>query len=266
MSAPHAFTVAHDGIGMHVLAAGKGVPVLLVHGFGSSSDTWYFNTKPLSQRFRVYAMDLPGFGRSSKVAPPGFLPFYAEWLLRLLDLNGHAKAHLVGSSMGGAICLQFALSYPGRLDRLTLVDPVGLGMEAGGEILRAIVDARTEEDVRAAYASCVHDASLPTPEAVQRIFGVRQQPGAVGALRDVGSQLFRDCEFLVDFRSRLAEIGARTLVVWGREDRVVPVSHLNAASDMPRVQTHIFESCGHVPHFEVSEAFNTLLFEFLTSP
>lgn len=266
MSGAHAFTIEHDGIRMHVLAMGQGEPVLLVHGFGASSDGWYFNTKPLAQRFRVYAMDLPGFGRSSKVSRPGFLPFLTEWLVRLLDLNGHASAHVVGSSMGGAIALQFALSYPERLQRLTLVDPAGLGAEVNGACLHAIVEARTPEDVHAAYAPCFHNPAYPLPDMVQRIDRIRQEPGAIQALRDVGSQLFRGDDALVDFRPRLSSIRARTLVVWGREDRVIPVSHLEAARAIPNVRTHVFDGCGHVPHFELSEAFNMLLFEFLTSP
>lgn len=266
MSGAHSFTIEHDGIRMHVLALGQGEPVLLVHGFGASADGWYFNTKPLSQRFRVYAMDLPGFGRSSKVSRPGFLPFLTEWLVRLLDLNGHAGAHLVGSSMGGAIALQFALSHPERLHRLTLVDPVGLGPEVNGACLRAITEARTADEVRAAYAPCFHNPVYPLPEMVQRIDSVRQEPGAIQVLRDVGSQLFRGDDTLVDFRPRLPGVRARTLVVWGREDRVIPVRHLEAARAIPDVRTHVFDACGHVPHFEQSEGFNTLLFEFLTSP
>ena len=71
MSAKHSFTIVHDDMQMNVLALGQGDPVLLIHGFAGGADSWYFNTRPLSQRFLVYAMDLPGFGRSSKVARPG---------------------------------------------------------------------------------------------------------------------------------------------------------------------------------------------------
>ena len=73
-------------------------------------------------------------------------------------------------------------------------------------------------------------------------------------------------EALVDFRPRLNAIRARTLVVWGREDRLIPMSHLDHAHAIPNVRTHTFEDCGHIPQVEMSEAFNNLLLEFLTSP
>jgi pyruvate dehydrogenase E2 component (dihydrolipoamide acetyltransferase) len=266
MSAKHSFTIVHDDIQMNVLAMGQGDPVLFIHGFAGGADSWYFNTRPLSQRFLVYAMDLPGFGRSSKVARPEFLVFFSEWLVRLLDLNGHAGAHVVGNSMGGAVALNLALAHPDRVQRLVLVDPVGLGPHLNEGSLRAIIESQTVEEVRAALAPLFHNLNLLTPEMVDRLYRYKQDPDVSSVLRELGSQLVRGGEALVDFRPRLNAIRARTLVMWGREDRLIPVSHLDHAHAIPNVRTHIFENCGHIPQVEMSEVFNNLLFEFLTSP
>jgi pyruvate dehydrogenase E2 component (dihydrolipoamide acetyltransferase) len=249
-----------------VLAMGQGEPVLFIHGFGGSADSWYYNTRPLSQRFRVYAMDLPGFGRSSKVARPGFLAFFAEWLVHLLDLNGHARAHVVGNSMGGAISLHLALAHADRVQRLVLVDPAGLGTELNEDVLRAMTETRTEMDARAALAPVFHNEALLSAPMVDRLYRYKQEPGTTEVLREVGSQLVRGGEALVDFRPRLRDIRAPTLVVWGREDRLIPSSHIESAAAIPNVRTHVFEGCGHIPQVEMAEPFNNLLFEFLTSP
>ena len=266
MSAKHSFTIVHDDMQMNVLAMGQGDPVLFIHGFAGGADSWYFNTRPLSQRFLGYAMDLPGFGRSSKVTRPGFLAFFSEWLVRLLDLNGHAGAHVVGNSMGGAVALNLALAHPDRVQRLVLVDPVGLGPHLDEDFLRAIIESQTVDEVRAALAPFFHNLNLLTPEMVDRLYRYKQDPDVSSVLRELGSQLVRGSEALVDFRPRLNAIRARTLVMWGGEDRLIPVSHLDHAHAIPDVRTHIFENCGHIPQVEMSEAFNNLLFEFLTSP
>src|SRR5262245_32022643 len=126
--------------------------------------------------------------------------------------------------------------------------------------------SRTVDEVRAALAPLFHNLALVTPEMVDRLYRYKQEPDVTSVLQELGSQLVRDGEALVDFQPRLNAIRARTLVVWGREDRLIPVSHLDHVQAIPNVRTHIFEDCGHIPQVEMSEAFNNLLMEFLTSP
>jgi 4,5:9,10-diseco-3-hydroxy-5,9,17-trioxoandrosta-1(10),2-diene-4-oate hydrolase len=104
------------------------------------------------------------------------------------------------------------------------------------------------------------------PEIVERFLRYKRQPGTQAVMEQVGAQLAAMRGGAVDFLPRLPSVRARTLVVWGREDRVLPAAHAENARAIPGARIHIFDGCGHVPQLEAAEAFNMLLFEFLTNP
>jgi len=119
-----------DGLRVHALASGEdGSPVLLLHGGGidSADFTYRFAIGPLSQEHRVFAPDWPGFGRIDKPQVEYTVPFFIDFLGRLLDALGLERTSLVGLSMGGAAALGFALRSPDRVEKLVLVDSYGLG-------------------------------------------------------------------------------------------------------------------------------------------
>lgn len=257
------FRLETEGIRMDVLALGQGAPVLLIHGFTASKEAWFFNYDAFAAQHYVLAMDLPGYGQSTKVAPPDPIPFYAEWLVRLLDYQGHASAHVVGSSMGGAVAMQLALSHPKRVRKLVLVDALGLGSNPDGAMLERLIGAHTREEVVALMERVVFDPKMVLPQAVERSLHYRQTPGVSDLLRRVGSKLSDGTRALVDFRPRLKEIAAPTLVVWGKEDRLIPAQHAEAARAIPNVRIHLFDKCGHLPQLEHAQAFNALVTGFL---
>ncbi|MBI2935631.1 MAG: alpha/beta fold hydrolase, partial [Chloroflexi bacterium] len=116
-----------DGIRVHCIVAGRGEPVVLLHGLGASHIAWRDNIGPLSRRYAVYALDLPGHGDSAKPPLTYALPEGSSFLSSLLDTLRLDRAHLVGNSLGGMIALQFALDHPERVTKLVLADPAGLG-------------------------------------------------------------------------------------------------------------------------------------------
>lgn len=258
--------VEADGVKMDAVAMGHGDPVLLVHGFTSSKEVWFFNMEPLAGKFRVLAMDLPGHGTSTKVAPDNFLSFCSDFLARLLDRQRIEAAHVVGNSMGGAVAMQMALSHPKRVRKLVLVDALGMGTDVPAGVLDKYVETSTREEVRAMLTQVVHDPKHVLPQAVERSYLYRQEPGVKELLAKIAAQFRAGTAGAVDFRPRFKELRLPVLVVWGREDRSLPVRHADAAHAMPNAQIHIFERCGHLPQLEHAAEFNALVTQFLQQP
>ncbi len=124
-----------DGLRIHYLEAGEGnEPVLLLHGGGydSVSLSYKHSIGPISEHYRVFAPDWPGYGQSDKPEMQYSTEYYVGFLGRLMEALGLEKANLVGISMGGAISLGFALWSPHKVERLVLVDSHGLGGEVPG--------------------------------------------------------------------------------------------------------------------------------------
>ncbi|MDH4209682.1 MAG: alpha/beta fold hydrolase, partial [Anaerolineae bacterium] len=118
-----------DGRCIRYWGEGTGENVLLVHGLACSIEFWRYNVGPLAAQYRVYAMDLPGCGRSDKLVPEFSLAYGASFLGGFMDALGINGATLVGHSMGGALCAQFAVTFPQRTEALILVDSAGFGRE-----------------------------------------------------------------------------------------------------------------------------------------
>lgn len=259
MSTPEQLQIEHDGVQMHCVIQGEGPPVLLVHGMPSSLNVWALIKDRLATRYRVIAMDLPGFGQSSKVALPT-LKAYTGWLARLLDRVGEPSAHVVGQSFGGMISLALLYDYPERVRSLVLSDSVGLGPYEGGEMQRRFIAARTRDDVRAWVRLVVHDPACISDAVVDGQFAYLKQPDVPRVLEQLIS-LRPAWEAYVE--SRLDKVNLPLLVMWGRHDRMVPVSLADRLRHVPGARFVVFENCGHAPMVEQPQEFGTHLLDFL---
>lgn len=257
------FRVVHNGVEMEVLALGQGDPVVLIHGFTASKESWFFNMEALGSHFRVLAPDLPGYGQSTKVVENPPIAFYASWIHRLLDQQGIESAHLVGNSMGGAIAMELALQDPKRVRKLVLVDTLGFGGSVVPGVGEKLVNSSTRDEVKEMIAMVIHDPALIIPAVVDRAFQYRQEPGVPALLKRVAAQLSDGTRPLVDYSPRLKQLTMPVLVVWGREDRVLPVSDISKAKALPHGRVHVFEACGHMPQLEKALEFNALVTQFL---
>src|SRR5438309_2015893 len=110
-----------DGLSLHYVVEGRGPAVILVHGLGGFAESWRHNIPALVGRATVYAVDLPGFGRSAKPRGRYGLDYFARALHGFMETLGIEQASLVGHSLGGAACLTYALTHPTRVDRLALI-------------------------------------------------------------------------------------------------------------------------------------------------
>ena len=272
-NSPQAFKAEVGNTTIHYVTAGSGEPVVLLHGLGTSIYSWHRNIGPLSQRYRVIAPDLPGHGYSVNHDGRYELPSALEFLDGFLDHLDISRVNLVGSSMGGCIALRASLDLPGRVRRLVLVSSAGLGREVA-YILRLPglpgVGKRLSKPTRKktlwSLKRLVYDHSLITDELIDECHRYRAMSGAnhttAKVLRygvDVLGQ--KDRVIMLD---RLGELDIPVQIVWGAQDRFIPLRHGYAALERIRnAKLHIFDRCGHWPHMEKADAFNLTVSQFL---
>jgi pimeloyl-ACP methyl ester carboxylesterase len=273
----HQRFVELDGRRVNVVELGEGEPAMVfVHGLAGSWQNWLENLPHFAAAgHRVVAFDLPGFGASDMPRSKISIPGYGRLVNTLLERLDVGPAIVVGNSMGGFIGAEVAIQYPARVERLVLVSAAGLTVEyqrheRGLEMLRyaqnlvmawtGFVGARSDAVARRPRARrllmrlVVHDADrLPAPLIAEQIRG-SGRPGFIDAL-----------DALTDYpiRARLGEIGCPTLIVWGTEDRLVPVRDADDFERLiPDARKVVWPRTGHVPMLERPAAFNALVERF----
>lgn len=254
----------------------KGTTVILLHGIGSSVETWAYNINVLAQHHRVYAVDLVGAGRSDKPPATYSLTYLAQFVLGFMDAISIECASLVGNSLGGGVALQFALNFPQKVEKLILVNSLGLGKEITLTLRLVTLPfvGRLFSPSRMGTAlllkQSVYYSTLISNDLVELFYQIASLPKAWEALLELintNIDLFGvRTEIYNPIVDRLATITAPTLVLWGRQDRVLPVAHAAVATKgLPNARIHIFDPCGHWSQVERSEEFNTLVLEFLAN-
>jgi len=263
------------GLRVRYWVGGHGEDVFLYPGLGGSAEDWASAFTELGEGFRVWALDLPGFGRSDKPARGYSLTFFLKIVKAFMDALGIARAHHVGISMGGGIALALAIESPERVHRLVLVNSALLGRRVhpllhvctlppfGELILRprpAVVEryiVRCLADPRSAPRDwvAVHQALACLPGAQRAFLAVlRCGMGPFGVKRRV----------LRPILSALPRLSAETLVVTGEKDCFIPQRYSErAASLIPRAQAVVLPGCAHLPHVERPEIFYPMLARFL---
>ena len=245
---------------------GDGPPIVLVHGFGADLNAWMFNQPALaagllSNGRRVVALDLPGHGGSVRQVGAGDAETFSAALfdaLAALDIN---RFHLVGHSMGGAIALLLASKIPQRVASLTLLAPAGLGPEINVAFIDGFVKVQRRREAQELLAALVHDPSLISRAMVEETLRYKRLDGVPAALDAIARAWFPDGEQALDLRSALAGLKAPVQIIWGRDDRIIPVAHAAALAD--KVPVHILDAAGHLPQMEKAGEVNRLIAGFV---
>ena len=260
---------------VHYIKAGQGPPLVLLHGLGASVVAWHNNVSALASRYTVYAPDLPGHGDTAKPDVPYGLDVGVEFLPEFLDALGlDRNVMLMGNSAGGMVAMASVLRQPDRFKAMVLISPVGLGRELGLPIRLASLPLigkplhKLDGKSKTRFVQRIfHDESALHPEAHRELIRVRSIPEArrteLGAIRR--SVTFRGLrKSLVVPRYDLLNLPVPTLLVWGRQDKIIPVKQAyHAAERYPSIEVRIFQDCGHWPQMEQSEAFNQAALAFL---
>ena len=275
-----------DGCAIHHVDEGDGPPLVLLHGLAGSLGWFAPVLGPLAARFRVVALDLPGFGRSGKPDAPYTIPWMAAKVLRLLDDKGIERAHLVGNSLGGQIALAIALGQPARVERLVLAAPAGvtewpalvLGMArlldvAGGSGGGALAVPRVPEAMLAlAFRAVFPGGGEPKrgPLARSRLAD-RFTRGYARAVASPDYPLASRAA-LRALRGSLAHplggacssLRVPTLVIWGARDRILPVAGARLLRrNIAGAELLVYPDSGHCPMLDAPTRFTRDVTRFL---
>jgi pimeloyl-ACP methyl ester carboxylesterase len=265
-------TVDAGGIITHYHEAGSGAPVLLLHGSGpgvSAWANWRLTIPALAQRYRVIAPDIVGFGYTQRPDDVHYsLPTWIDHVWSFLDALGIQRTSVVGNSLGGRIALGLASQHPERLDRIVLMGAPGVGMKPT-EGLQALREYQpSEQNMRELLLNCFAvDPAIITDELVKDRHEASVAPGAFDAYRDMFFSPRHAGGELAITAAEVAAIRTRTLVVHGREDKVVPVEVAwNMVRLLPDADLAVFARCGHWTQIERADDFNDLVGGFLAQP
>jgi pimeloyl-ACP methyl ester carboxylesterase len=256
---------------LRYVRTGRGPAVVLVHGFGSSLATWKDVIPGVARGHEVVALDLPGFGLSDQPADLSVEDF-PRAVVGLMDRLSIERAALVGNSLGGATSALVAGSYPGRVSALVLVDAAGFNLAPGdrpalvrwtmgpaGALLSRLPGKRLV--VEAALRQVFHDPRLVTPGRVAEYLQVAARPGSFASIRSLGESLRARGAVVQD---ALPRVSAPTLVLWGADDRWIPVADADRfVASIPGARKVVIPDCGHVPQEEKPELVAEALREFL---
>lgn len=247
-------------------SSSSGSDLILVHGLGGSASSWINNIPNLAQDHHVYALDILGFGRSDKPRIDYTIDLFADTLGGFMDTLAIDKASIVGSSLGGQIVTEYALRHPERVDRLVLVAPAGFTPKRfkGTSTLRnytRIFDAKSREGLRHLLER-VHGSKV-TDEYLEWMYEYTRMENAKHAFISALRNSARAERLSRRFKSALESSSMKAMVVWGKDDRIIPVKYAEQFIDMPNCRLIVLENCGHRPHVEASSVFNEYVGLFL---
>ena len=256
------------------MEAGRGLPVLAIHGLGGTKGSFLPTLAALADRFRVIAMDLPGFGDSDKPVGAPYDPrFFARAAIDLLDALDLERAHLVGNSLGGRVALEVGLRDPDRVSRLALLAP-SLAWRRNRPLAPLIRLVRPELGLvqlapRPVVEGIVHRlipgaANGWTAAGVDEFLRAYLTPAGRAAFYAAARQIYLEEPHGGDgFWTRLRTLQPEALFVWGRRDRLVPLAFARHVADALPNAPHVELDCGHVPQVEMPRQTHAAVSRFL---
>ena len=223
--------------------------MLLLHGFGADLNNWMFNQPALCEGRRTFALELPGHGLSSKDVGAGDAVLFTDMIEAALMALDVERLHVVGHSMGGALAVSLTARRPERIATLTLLAPAGLGPRStAASSMRSCVH-RVRKDAAEALQFLVHDASLISRVMVEDLLRYKRLDGvALALLETIARAWFPQGRQAVNLVAALRALAVPVQVIWGRDDRIIPAAHAEAA--VPPARVHVLEGVGHLPHME----------------
>ncbi|MGH8164033.1 MAG: alpha/beta fold hydrolase [Rhodanobacteraceae bacterium] len=252
-------------------AGGDGLPVVLLHGVGARADRWRSNVERFAEAgLHVYALDFPGHGFASKgdEFDDYSIDGYATFVARFLDSIEADRAVLIGTSLGGHVAARVTCRGPERVAALVMVGTLGvvpMGEEARAGLADSLADT-TEQGIRAKLERVIYDSSSVTDDWVLAESRINSSPGAKASFEALGAY-FRnriDQDLVIDGLRRLAH-PPDMLLIWGREDQIVPLVIGEQSRELlgERVALRTIASTGHAPYLEAPSQFNEIVMSFL---
>jgi 4,5:9,10-diseco-3-hydroxy-5,9,17-trioxoandrosta-1(10),2-diene-4-oate hydrolase len=277
--------VSIDGIDTYYERYGSGPPLILIPAGGSHTSTWRFSIGALSRSYELWILDLPGSGYTDKPATFSYTHgSYAQFVRDFMTKMGIAKAAVVGHSLGGAVALEFSLDFPERTAGLILIASGGYPRGEMPGALNLLVHRPLNPPlqrtinallmsfgsypfiVKGLYSFFYHDPAPFVRDAklVQESCDINRTPNAWDAMYLMQRAL--NFDFAIPDVSRIKSVTAPTLIVWGREDKVVDVQNAERFhTDIAGSRLVVIDDAGHMVHEEKPDAVNRAITSFLAA-
>ena len=268
-------TIQINGHAIFYVVKGEGDLLLLIHGYGAGSWVWEKQIDILSKNYRVYALDIIGYGYSDRPRIEYTPETYIHFLRDFMDGLGIERATLIGNSMGGGIAWAMAALFPKRVKRLILIDcvPPDVLAQVRNESFRTlavvkdipflpylVIASRNMNSIRRILQECLFDRRLITPALLSRQFELIRFKGSSWVLYST----LKHAKATSKMGDYLSLIDHPTLLIWGEQDLVFPPSvgeSLHQAIKGSKI--HLINKSGHIPMWETPEEVNRAILDFL---
>jgi len=247
---------------IHYIEAGSGPNVILLHGLGGSSQVWQFNIGPLAEKYHVFVPDQIGFGKSDKPLVNYRIRTYVDFLDQFCKQLKIERPTLIGNSMGGWVAAIYAATYPDRVDKLVLADAAGYAPPKDFDT-RAFfgLNPTTREEMKLLSAKVFYNKAFLSDAAIDQAMAARLGAGDGYTIKSITESIIRGEDYLDNI---VTKIKSPTLIVWGREDGLVPLSEGERFhKDIAGSTMIVFDECAHVPNIEKAGEFNAAVIKFL---
>ena len=256
----HSKQIRVGELDIHYFTGGQGEPLVVIHGGGGGAEGWLQSMTELCEHYKIYVPDLPGFGHSQQMDGDCGIPEFVGFVEDFTHSLGLKRFHLVGHSVGGGIALRYALKFPHKILKLVLVSSMclGKGIALWVRFLSSSVFFRS-----------LGVAAVAILKAVKWLLNLVYAPlkfvsPLPQAKLNLGKTVTTFKEQTTVLVNQLSELMMPTLLVWGANDGVVPVSQAYAAARLiPDCQLQVFEGCGHSVYKQKVKEFSHLLTRFL---
>src|SRR6185369_3120679 len=248
---------------IHYIEAGSGPNVILLHGLGGSSQVWQFNIGPLAEKYHVFVPDQIGFGKSDKPLVNYRIRTYVDFLDQFCKQLKIERPTLIGNSMGGWIAAIYAATYPDRVDKLVLADAAGYAPPKDFDTRTFFgLNPTTKAEMKILVGKVFYNKAFQSDAAIDQSMTVRLGAGDGYTIKSITDSIIRGEDFLDDV---VKSIKSPTLLVWGREDGLVPLSTGERLhKDIAGSTLIVIDECGHIPNLEKPGEFNAAVIKFLS--
>ncbi|HUW23549.1 MAG TPA: alpha/beta hydrolase [bacterium] len=247
-----------------VRTKGYGEPIILIHGMFTSSLCWINTIHELANSYKVYALDLPGWGESDKPKVNYSTIYYAQFLNEFMRYFEIEKSIFVGHSIGGQIALSMAVEYPKKVKKLILVNSGGILPSKLPKLLFLF---------KVSFIGYLLSCWIMRKSAIKSMMRNAMFFNSQYVTDDVLNDAFKSSKYafsklmgnLTDLRDRLSEIGIPTLIIWGKKDRSLPLDMGSLFNKLiPNSVLEVIQEAGHYPQIEKPEVFNSIIQRFLS--
>jgi pimeloyl-ACP methyl ester carboxylesterase len=235
--------------------------VVLLHGIGASAERWIYILPALSRHYRVIVPDIIGFGYSDKPTVEYTMDFFVKFFEDFLYKLKVERLSIIGSSFGGYLATDFTIRNPKKVEKLVLAAPAGTMRSSTRTLDQYIMAALypTYENSVRAFKDMAFEPSSVTEDTIRDFINRMRLPNAKYAFMSTLLAI-RDSEHL---SGRISKIPVPTLLVWGENDKMIPLENAQEYSEIPNSSLTVIKNCGHTPFVEKPLEFTKLVLKFL---